>query len=180
MTKLIAPTKHLKDSYFAYINELEGEERYPYPMDLEHADFAALVSKLTEYSNGQNLLDWMVPNSTYWLVQEDKIVGCSHLRHELNDMLSNAGGHIGLGIRPSYRGKGLGKLLLKLTLEKALEKQIEQVHIHCHETNIISKQLLESVGAKLDSKIISNASKDVILRYIYRQGARDIANDISR
>lgn len=169
MTRLVAPSTKYKDSYLAYITELEGEERYPYPMDLEHTDFDALVGTLTDYSNGVNLLDWMVPNSTYWLVQGNEIEGCSHLRHELNDMLAQAGGHIGLGVRPSFRGRGLGKQLLNLTLDKALEKQIEQVHIHCHETNITSKQLIESVGARLDSTVISDTGEKVILRYIYRQ-----------
>lgn len=180
MTMLVTPSNQYKKSYFAYINELAGEERYPYPMDLEHTDFSALVTTLIDYSNGINLLDWMVPNSTYWLVQDDEIVGCSHLRHELNEMLLHAGGHIGLGIRPSCRDKGFGKLLLNLTLEKAREKHIKQVHIHCHEANITSKQLIESVGAKLDSTITPDHGEKVILRYVYHQGTLNQASDIGK
>ncbi len=167
MPHLILPTTRYKTSYNRYIEELKDEERYPYPMDLDHVDFDAFVRRLSNYSLGKALPEWMVPNTTYWLMENDEVIGCSHLRHELNESLEFAGGHIGIGIRPSFRGKGLGKLLLELTLNKAREKHIEQVHIHCYQSNIASKKLLESVGAIFDSKEQAEDSNEIVLRYLY-------------
>ena len=170
---LITPTIRYEDSYHEYIKELGSETRYPYPLDLDHRDFPRLVEKLNGYAHGVNLPDHLVPNTTFWLVEGDDIVGCSHLRHRLNDALRTAGGHIGLGIRPSRRGLGYGTQLLNLTLEKATLMGITEVHIHCYESNKVCASLILSVGAKLASTLNvedqnnENHQSEKILRFIY-------------
>ena len=57
------------------------------------------------------------------------------LRHFLTDALRKAGGHIGYGIAPQYRGKGYGKELLKLLLRKADEMGIDKVLVTIHLDN---------------------------------------------
>ena len=164
---LIQPTIKYKNSYANYIKELGSEERYPYPMDFDYSDFQAFVKKLDDFSKGINLPAHLVPNTTYWLIKNNEIVGCSHLRHELNQALHHAGGHIGLGVRPSYRGKGLGKRLLLLTIEKARNMGISDVHIHCYKSNLVSKNLLKTVGALLHSEGEIEGSNERLLRFIY-------------
>jgi predicted acetyltransferase len=100
-------------------------------------------------------------------VNEDTICGCLHLRHYLNEELEFAGGHIGLGIRPSYRGKGPSKRLLNLTIKKAIDMGIKGVHIHCHQSNNQSRQMIESSGARLSSTTELEESHQTLLRYIY-------------
>jgi hypothetical protein len=39
-----------------------------------------------------------------WVIEGDKVLGAVALRHELNDFLLNAGGHIGYGIAPRRGG----------------------------------------------------------------------------
>src|SRR5690242_13591636 len=47
-------------------------------------------------------------HASYWWITEDgTYLGAITLRRELNDVLLRAGGHIGYGIRPSARGRGL-------------------------------------------------------------------------
>jgi predicted acetyltransferase len=164
---LINPLVEYEKSYIDYIEELGSEERYPYPMDLDYSDFASLVKKLWDYSNGINLLNHMVPNTTFWLVEHQQIVGCSHIRHTLNDSLKLAGGHIGLGVRPSYRNKGLGLRLLLLTIEKAQQMGISEIHIHCYESNNASKRIIEAIGANLHSTVELEDESETVLRYIY-------------
>jgi predicted acetyltransferase len=164
-TRLILPTIELKRSYEQYITELGDEERYPYPLDLPYSDFEHLVHTLTQYSKGNELPDWMVTNSTFWLVENDNILACSHLRHTLNESLMAAGGHIGLGVRPSARGKGLGKKLLAQTLEQAKILEIKEVHIHCYESNTASCNLIKGFDAYLHSKE-KMESGETLLRYI--------------
>lgn len=148
--KLINPNTDLQKSYVSYIGELGEEERYPYPLDLKHKDF-----------------NWLVPNTTFWLVEGNEILGCSHLRHCLNAELEMAGGHIGLGIRPSARGKGLGKILLNATIDKAVKMGIEKIHIHCDADNIQSRRMIESIGAVLESAINLDLPQKTVMRYIH-------------
>nr|WP_258807969.1 GNAT family N-acetyltransferase [Pseudidiomarina sp. CB1] len=79
--------------------------------------------------------------------------------------MERAGGHIGLGIRPSYRGQGLGKFLLSLTLEKAQQMGIKDIHIHCEKTNPASAAMIIANGGKLHSEITDAAHESVIQRY---------------
>lgn len=167
--KIISPCVEFEASYKAYMKELGDEERYPYPLDLDETNFAALVCRLEGYTKGIALPNGLVPNSSYWLVQEREILGCSHLRHELNDELRRAGGHIGLGIRPKARGKGLSKELLRLTLAKAKDMGINQVHVHCYEENMQSRRMIESMNAQLDS--IIDVPTQRVMRYLINNAA---------
>lgn len=165
--KLISPNSGLQKSYVSYIEELGDEERYPYPLDLDYSDFDALIHKLELYSQGLQLPNWLVPNTTFWLVEGNQILGCSHFRHYLNAQLEKAGGHIGLGIRPSARGKGLGKILLNATINKAVKMGVEKIHIHCYGDNMGSRRMIESSGAVLESTINLDLPKKIVMRYIH-------------
>jgi predicted acetyltransferase len=164
--RLINPSAKYKESYHSYIVELEDEEKYPYPMDFDYSDFPALIKKLINYSKGIDLPDWLVPNTTYWLIDGNKIIGVSHLRHSLNSALLASGGHIGLGIRPSYRGKGFGNKLLDLTVAKAKELGVDDVHIHCYKDNNVSSQMIQSSGGILVDETHEDGTDKIIQRYI--------------
>jgi predicted acetyltransferase len=59
-------------------------------------------------------------HASYWWITEDgTYLGAITLRHELNDFLLRAGGHIGYGIRPSARGRGLATWALQSALVRA-------------------------------------------------------------
>ncbi len=168
--ELISPHIKYEESYKHYISELGDEERYPYPMDLPFHDFADLVALLTAFSKGKRMLPNMVPNSTYWLVNNNEIVAVSHLRHELNESLQNLGGHIGLGVRPKFRGQGLSTMLLNLTIGEALKKRINQLHIHCYKENAASARMIIGCGGYLDSELLrdsANMESSVVQRYLW-------------
>jgi predicted acetyltransferase len=164
--QIINPSVKYKESYHSYLNELGDEEKYPYPMDFDHSDFPALIKKLSSYSKGIGLPDWLVTNTTYWLIEGTELIGVSHLRHRLNANLMESGGHIGLGIRPSSRGKGYGNKLLDLTIEKAKKLSIEIIHIHCHKDNKASSRMIKSSGGALIDEVTEEVTNKKILRYI--------------
>ncbi len=62
-----------------------------------------------------------VPSYEYILVRksDNKILGMSNLRTELNDYLLNFAGNIGYSIAPSERRKDYGKIILRRTLLEA-------------------------------------------------------------
>lgn len=161
---LILPGAAYESSYRAYIDELGAEERYPFPMDFDHSDFSALLDRLESFRTGVDLPDGFVPSTTYWLVEKEELVGVSSLRHVLNERLRHAGGHIGLGIRPTFRGKRLGECLLRLTIEKAGQLGIQTVHVHCHKHNEPSARMIRENGGRLDSEIEEHGK--IIQRYV--------------
>lgn len=161
--RLILPTDRLKTSYAAYINELGDEERYPFPLDFDHSDFAAMLARIEGIRNGTQVPDGFVQSSTYWMVDGDEIIGCTNIRHRLNAQIEHCGGHIGLSIRPQFRCKGLGNTLLLLSLKKARELGIDVAHIHCHSHNHASKAMIEACGGQLHSELQVDA--ELISRY---------------
>ena len=94
----------------------------------------------------------LVPSSTYLGVREkdNYIVGMIDIRHYLNEYLTEAGGHIGYGVRKTERNKGYAKQMLKLALEKCKELKIKRVLITCDEDNIASEKVILSANAKLE------------------------------
>ena len=162
----VQPHVAYEASYVAYIRELGDAERYPFPLDFEHDDFPALLKRLEDCASGVNLPEGFVPSSTYWLIEDGEIVGVSNLRHYLNDRIREYGGHIGLGIRPSCQGRGLGTRLLALTIEAARRRGIGEIHVHCNKDNPASAGMIVANGGMLDSEIEHGDPVEVIQRYI--------------
>lgn len=162
---LILPTREYEQSYRGYIEELGREERYPFQLDFEHDDFASLLQRLEEFSNGTNIPNGSEPTSTYWLIEERELVGVSSLRHRMNARIRECGGHIGLGIRPSRRMRGLGTRLMALTLQKAHEAGIGEVHVHCHKDNEASARMILRNGGVLRSEVATGDPQTIVQRY---------------
>jgi predicted acetyltransferase len=166
IAKLILPEAGYEQSYRAYIRELGDESRYPFPLDFEYKDFPALLARLDDLANGINVPPGFVPNSTYWLVQGGELIGVSNLRHYLNDRIRHHGGHIGLGVRPSYRGRGFGSTLLNLTIQEARKKGIAEIHVHCLKSDVASARTIVRNGGVLDSEVLDEGSPEIIQRYL--------------
>jgi predicted acetyltransferase len=168
---LVRPVAVYKRSYRDYIRELGDEERYPFPLDYDHDDFPALLKRLDNLARGIDLPEGFVPSSTFWLVHGDELVGVSNLRHCLNDRIREIGGHIGVGIRPSFRGRGLGTLLLGLTITEARQRGIRPIYIHCHKHNTASARMIIGNGGVLESEVLDAGSAEVVQRYILEGAA---------
>ena len=161
MPRLILPSVDYEQSYTNYIDELGDEERYPFVMDFEHQPFDLLIQRLGDLAKGRNVPEGAVINHTYWLVDNRELIGVANLRPELSPAIAKIGGHIGLGIRPSFRGKGYSKVLLQLTLEKASEFGLQQVSVHAYQDNYASIAMLKSCEATLDSYINDSNNQQV-------------------
>ena len=163
---LVLPSCEYEQSYRGYIAELGDEERYPFQLDLEYADFDALLKRLSNFSQGIDIPPGYVATSTYWLVDGPELIGVASLRHTLNDRIKECGGHIGLGIRPSRRGRKLDTTLLSLTLDKARGLGIGEVHIHCHKSNEASGRMIVRNGGVLHSEIEVGDPAVIVQRYV--------------
>ncbi len=145
------------------LSELQAHQHERYYVE-ENLDLAQLSNKkffkqhltyLAEQELGINLAPNRVPQSIYWLMEEQTDgqlvwIGRVSIRHRLNDKLRKVGGHVGYVIRPSARRQGYGSRLLALTLEKIRQHQpkidTKQVLLTCDETNLGSKKIIEKNG----------------------------------
>ena len=153
-----------QESYIDYIKELADEERYPFPLDFDYDDFVGLIAKIQNYAAGINIPQDAVPSSTYWLIKDEDIIGVTNLRHFLNEKIAFCGGHIGLGVRPSRRGVGVGDFLMASSIGKLNAMGVKSIHIHCYKNNLASSCMIIANGGKLVSEFTDNEM--VIQRYV--------------
>ena len=117
-------------------------------MDYEY--FPLWLEKQVNIAQGVGLADWMVPSSSFWLMDGGVPVGKGNLRHRLTDALREAGGHIGYAVASSKRRKGYGKTLLRLLLEEARRMGItEEILVTVNPGNAASRRVAEANGGEL-------------------------------
>ena len=71
------------------------------------------------FAEGKGLPEGYVPETFYFLWEDDTIVGQFRIRHYLCESLRTGAGHIGYFIAKPFRGKGYGTEGLRLTLAEA-------------------------------------------------------------
>ncbi|BCJ26912.1 GNAT family N-acetyltransferase [Actinocatenispora sera] len=115
------------------------------------AGFAAWVARLRQQADDSvPVAPDRVHASYWWIVSGDEILGAISLRHELNDFLLRAGGHIGYGVRPSARRRGLAGWTLVAVLDRARDRGMDRVLITCADDNVASARTIERAGGVLD------------------------------
>jgi predicted acetyltransferase len=138
-----------------------GDERYV----SQCVDFAAYLRSSTAESMGEGIAPGRVPQSTFWLVDDGRVIGVCRLRHRLTPDLAWEGGHIGYDIRPSARRRGFGTELLALTLERAAAMGLDAVLVTCDADNIGSVRVIENNGGRLARELASKARDTTIRQY---------------
>lgn len=100
----------------------------------------------------------LVPDSTFFCLDLDKdmFVGAVNIRHTLNERLLRCGGHIGDGVLPSLRGKGIGTKMVSLALEECRKLGIHRVLMVCDKENIASARTIQKNGGILENEIIED------------------------
>jgi predicted acetyltransferase len=166
MCELSEPSLELKDSYFSALKEYTSRGL---PLDEGVANpgnyFAKFVQHLKDESQGINLEEGHVPQTTYWITDKDGYAGRVMLRHELNEQLLRKGGNMGYGIIPSKRGRGYATKALALGLNKARELGLKKVLLTCFSTNIGSKKVIEKNGGILENEVPGENGEPSRLRY---------------
>ena len=167
MVQLIKPTVDLQPAYLSFYEEWKASEEpmIPWVIEKDPSDFPAMVRSLLDAEKGIGLRENWVPDSTYWLVDEEyRILGVVNIRHSLTEYLLNAGGHIGYGVRPSERQKGYATKMLRLALEETKKLRINPVLVCCDAVNTASDKTIRSNGGVADIDFVED-NGNVIKRY---------------
>lgn len=154
MPELIEPTARLYESWSESLAEW-GPGTHQDGAGLRATDdvgtpagFADWVARL--HTAEERAVDGWVRCTFRWIVEGDRYLGAIALRHELNDFLLEAGGHIGYGIRPSARGRGLACWALASILPAARDLGLDRVLVTCDVGNPASARVIEKNGGVLE------------------------------
>ncbi len=154
MLKLIK----LEECYRPQLNDMmeewlaSGEKLIPYSIRrADYRDFSAYLAALDAPLGADP-----VPNTTWFCLdtESERLVGAVSIRHELKGRWLLDGGHIGDGVRPSERRKGIATKMIALALEKCRELGIPRVLMVCHKDNIGSAKSIIANGGVLENEIV--------------------------
>jgi predicted acetyltransferase len=157
MIELVRPTTRLHASWIESRDDW-GRGVHQDGAGLRPADevdsmpgFAAWIQRLHREEDPAVPVEEGWVHCTYrWVVEGDKVLGAVALRHELNNFLLNAGGHIGYGIRPTARQRGLASWALGEMLGEARRLGLGRVLLTCNVENVASARTIEGHGGMLD------------------------------
>jgi predicted acetyltransferase len=128
-------------------------------------DFSKWVALLAERRLGKNLAPGWVPASFELAIVETRVAGRLSVRHALNDFLLQQGGHIGYGVLPAFRGRGIGKRMLQRGFELTTALGIQRVLVTCDDNNAASRRIIEGAGGVYESSYGGADVKVPIRRY---------------
>ncbi|MET7997201.1 GNAT family N-acetyltransferase [Amycolatopsis sp. NPDC005232] len=142
MPALIAPTTRLHRAWLDAHAEW-GSGSHEDGFGLKPADevrsaagFAAWVARLAAESE----------EVTYrWIVEGDRVLGGIALRHGFDGYVRQAG-HIGFGIRPTARRRGLASWALGQVLDQARNLGMNRLLLVCDPGNTASMKTIERLG----------------------------------
>ena len=110
--------------------------------------FRAWVDRLIAESMRAAMEDERARCVYRWIVEDGRVLGGIALRHGA-EQVGNVG-HIGYGIRPSARRRGLGTWALGQILNEAQNLGMERVLVVCASDNIASARMIERQGGVLE------------------------------
>ena len=100
--------------------------------------------------------DGRVPDSTFFCLDKERdiFVGAVNIRHYLTEAMLLNGGHIGDGVRPSERRKGIATKMIALALDECKKLGIHRVLMVCDKENIGSAKSIQRNGGVLENEVI--------------------------
>ena len=118
-----------------------GIEMYQRAIEDPQKYLASLVARKS--ATCVELPEGWLPSTTYYCVEDGKVLGAIRVRSGTNDWVENVIGHIGYETRPSARGKGVAKHLLSWVVNHAID---ERAIVTCDVNNSASRKVIEACG----------------------------------
>ncbi|MDI2027644.1 GNAT family N-acetyltransferase [Saccharopolyspora sp. TS4A08] len=149
MPELLTPTARLHTAWLDAHAEWgpgaheDGFGLLPSDVVASAAGFAAWVERLSQESDRGVC-------SYRWIVEDQQVLGGIALRHGDDDLVRSVG-HIGYGIRPSARRRGLATWALRGMLDEARGLGMDRVLLVCAEDNAASRRTIERNAGVLES-----------------------------
>lgn len=180
--KLIKASEEYKEQICDMLEEwyATGEKIIPYAIRrLDHHDFKFYCENLECKFPTPDF----VTDSTFFCLDEDRdiLVGAVNIRHYLNESLLLDGGHIGDGVRPSERRKGIATKMIGLALEECRKLGVFRVLMVCDKDNIGSaKSIMNNGGVLEDEPIVEGVVQQRYWIDLMGNGGKEDLPDVIR
>ncbi len=148
----------LNEGYRKHLYEMMGEwcaaDEHIVPYAIRKNDYRDFDYYLQDLELSEPR-DGMVPDSTFFCLDEDRdiFVGAVNIRHYLSEDLLLNGGHIGDGVRPSERRKGIATAMIGLALVECKKLGISRVLMVCDRDNVGSAKSIINNGGVLENEV---------------------------
>ncbi len=126
-----------------FINDFHG---------ISHDEFvSSAVKQMIDSADGIGLPEGYVPETFYFLWDNDEIVGLFRFRHFLCESLRLGAGHLGYFIKKEFRGKGYGKEGLRQILQiiKHLVPE-DEIYLRVNKDNPASLKIMLHNGGYIE------------------------------
>lgn len=152
--KLVKLEERYKDQLNNMLDEWYSYEEKIIPYSIRKFDYHDFDTYLANLELKESK-DGLVPDSTFFCLDEERdiFVGAVNIRHYLNESLLLNGGHIGDGVRPSERRKGIATKMIALALDECKKLGIDKVLMVCDKKNIGSAKSIINNGGILENEI---------------------------
>jgi|GEM_PF-402634 len=155
----LAEMKYLA-SYQQYLAECfsYGLEKY----QLATQDPKHYLETIIAHAQGEKLPENTPTTSSYFCLNNDKVVGTIRYRRGNSPLIERVIGHVGYDTKPSARGQGVAKFMLSWLQSQVLT---EPIIVTCEHNNIASQKVIESCGGKFINQIYSKEKAAKVLRF---------------
>lgn len=162
----LRPPRLDDEAAFRAAHQVMAAEEFIFGLGLEPTTpWDTYLEALQDQRCGLNLAEGRVPATFLVADVAGLIVGRTSIRHQLNDQLKQAGGHIGYGVLPPYRRRGYATEILRQSLVIARANGVDRALLTCDDDNAGSIAVIERCGGRLDSVIRLKDSAVLLRRY---------------
>jgi predicted acetyltransferase len=169
MAELVAPTARLHAAWLEARAEWgpgqheDGFGLGPADEVVSPAGFAAWLARLAAQADPAKTIAVGKHACTYrWIVENDRVLGGTALRYGDDDYVRWAG-HIGYGIRPSARRRGLATWAMDRMLDEARALGLQRVLAVCVPGNVASIRTIERCGGVFEG--VGHTAFESVQRY---------------
>jgi len=152
MDPVLRPLRESDEAEVAEAQRLMALEGFIFVFDYQPGDdFPELVRAAEAQQTATDLPEGRV-RATFLVAEvEGRIAGRLSVRHALTDFLREQGGHIGYGVLPAYRGRGVATAMLRHGLQLVSDLGIRRALVTCDDDNAASRRIIEKCGGQYES-----------------------------
>lgn len=164
---LVKPSKKYLKSFLRVVDDYKADENHfgrggidPLIKAIDEHKVDEYLQQLSDYEHEENLPDGYVPETRYWLLDDDEFIGSFSVRHRLTQKLEQVGGHIAANIAPKHRGKYSSFLGVKMCIDAAHKLGLDRVLMTCDVNNSASYRAIMGLLKMYGGEQISDSFVD--------------------